>query len=68
MNYKRTLVLGLIIIMIGTAFMDIPIITHMRRELALPKQLFGLALVLFGGYIVYQGKKQQKNEKENQDS
>ena len=65
MKINKTLILGMVVVMIGAAIVDFMIIQHVERKKALPSELFGFAVIILGGIIITRGKKQQLRDREN---
>jgi small neutral amino acid transporter SnatA (MarC family) len=65
MKINRKLILGLLLVMAGTLVFDLPILRHLKIQQAKPNFIFGAILFIIGVYFVYQGKKQQKEERES---
>jgi uncharacterized membrane protein len=71
---NRKMILGLAVVMLSVLLIEMPILTHQphtpRQTIAASKRMLSLivflALVVLGGYLFYQGKKQQQEERENQ--
>ncbi len=65
MKINKKFIIGSVLVMAGAAIIDFVIIKHLSRKDALPNELFGFAIIGLGVYFISKGKKQQRQERQN---
>ncbi len=73
MKINRKLIIGIVLCFIGPVILQIIFFSsHIAQgrkipHKAIPLEITAIAIVIAGAYVIYLGKKQQKEERENND-
>jgi len=63
MKYRRTILVGIIICILGAVCLDMIVYNTIGNKPAGLKAVPGFSLILLGAYIIFRGKIQQKEER-----